>query len=150
MIYPVGTIYENALNPNNPETYMGFGTWVLWGEGRTIVGWSNDNSSPFAMNNNDLDVDGNPSKTAGRTGGNATMTLTSANIPSISTDKQVLVVDKQGPVVVGGCQYDPDAEGPVYTKYREERATVNQANQPAKAFDNMPPYITVYRWMRIA
>lgn len=150
LIYPVGTIYENALNPNNPETYMGFGTWILWGEGRTIVGWSNDNASPFSLNNNDIDSDGNPSKTAGRTGGNATMTLTSANIPTVTTDKQVLVVDKQGPVVVGGCQYDPEVEGPVYTKYREEAATVNRANQPAKAFDNMPPYITVYRWMRIA
>lgn len=33
-IYPVGSIYENAINPNNPVTYMGFGSWKLFGKGQ--------------------------------------------------------------------------------------------------------------------
>lgn len=36
--YPVGTVYINYSNPDNPATYLGFGTWVAAMEGETIVG----------------------------------------------------------------------------------------------------------------
>ncbi|ASD52070.1 baseplate wedge subunit [Pseudomonas phage PspYZU05] len=150
LLHPIGTIYENAVNPNNPSTYMGFGQWVLWGQGRTIVGWNDDTSDPnFAYNNNDLDVNGNPSHTAGGTFGQTTTSITNDNLPATKTDKKVLVVDANGPVIVGGCQYDPDDQGPVYTKYREEQATTNESHQSVIPMTNIQPGVTAYRWLRV-
>ncbi|QQG32080.1 baseplate wedge subunit and tail pin [Citrobacter phage CkP1] len=150
LFYPVGTIYENAVNPNNPATYMGMGKWVIWGEGKVTVGWDSDQSNPrFAMNNNDLDVSGNPSHTAGGTTGTITVDITNANLPTTQTDEKVLIADQNGSVIVGGCQIDPDDEGPVYTKYREDFAKTNSSHASVIPMDNVQPSITVYRWLRI-
>lgn len=35
---PVGSIYTNASNDANPETLLGYGTWVPFGSGRVLVG----------------------------------------------------------------------------------------------------------------
>ena len=149
--HPVGTIYENAVNPNNPSTYMGFGQWILWAKGEVLVGWNDDISDPhFAYNNNDLDINGNPSHTAGGTTGQTSTSINNDNLPVTKTDKKVLVVDPNGPVIVGGCQYDPDDQGPVYTKYREEQATTNLEHQSVIPMSNIQPSRTVYRWMRVA
>ncbi|QJT71884.1 baseplate wedge subunit and tail pin [Shewanella phage Thanatos-1] len=149
--HPVGTIYENAVNPNNPSTYMGFGQWILWAKGEVLVGWNDDISDPhFAYNNNDLDINGNPSHTAGGTTGQTSTSINNDNLPATKTDKKVLVVDPNGPVIMGGCQYDPDDQGPVYTKYREEQATTNLEHQSVIPMSNIQPSRTVYRWMRVA
>lgn len=37
-VYPIGSIYMNATNPNNPATYLGGGTWEQFGQGRTLIG----------------------------------------------------------------------------------------------------------------
>lgn len=151
LVYPIGTIYENAVNPNNPATYMGFGTWVLWGQGKVVAGWNNDTTDPnFAMNNNDLDINGNPSHTAGGTGGTTSNELENAQIPAAKTTEKVLVVDPNGPIVVGGCQFDPDDQGPAYTKYREDFANINPTHTPPKAVNNIQPYVTAYRWLRVS
>lgn len=151
LIYPIGKPVENALNPNNPATYMGFGTWVPWGQERVLVGWSNNpQDTQFGLNNNYLDSNGNPTATAGGTGGSRTNTLTNNQIPALQTDEKVLVVDPDGPVIIGGCQFDPDDSGPAYSKYREERAKTNATHAPPQAVNNLSPYITVYRWLRVA
>lgn len=151
LIYPVGTIYENGINPNNPSTYMGFGTWKLWGEKQVTVGWTQDKlDTLFGLNNNDLDTNGNPSHTAGGTGGNRSVTLTNDHLPRTQTDEKVLIVDDNGPVIVGGCQFDPDDQGPAYDKYREANAITNSTHTPPNEFSVVQPYVTVYRWMRIS
>lgn len=150
-IYPVGSIYENAINPNNPATYMGFGSWKLFGKGQVLVGWNDDVTDPnFALNNNDLDSSGNPSHTAGGTVGTTSVTLENANLPATKTDERVLIEDENGSVIIGGCQYDPDETGPIYTKYREDYATTNSSHTPPTNISNIQPSITVYRWIRIA
>ncbi len=151
LIYPIGTIYENAINPNNPATYMGFGRWTLWGQGQVTVGWNSDVNDPrFAMNNNDLDITGNPSHTAGGTTGSTSVQLNNNNLPPTQTDSKVLISDDNGPIIVGGCQFDPDDTGPVYTKYREDYAKTNETHQSPISIDVVQPSITVYRWLRIA
>lgn len=151
LVYPIGTVYENFVNPNNPATYMGFGVWVLQGEKRVLVGWTQDNQDTlFGLNNNVLDVNGNPSHIAGGTGGTRTTTLLNENLPKTQTDEKVLIVDDNGTIVVGGCQFDPDQQGPAYDKYREDYATTNISQQPPIEISNIQPYVTVYRWMRIA
>ena len=37
-VYPVGSVYINASSSTNPNTLLGFGTWVEFGAGRVIVG----------------------------------------------------------------------------------------------------------------
>lgn len=150
-IYPIGSIYENAINPNNPVTYMGFGSWKLFGKGQVLVGWNDDVTDPnFALNNNNLDSSGNPSHTAGGTVGTTSVTLENANLPATKTDEKVLIEDENGSVIIGGCQYDPDETGPIYTKYREDYATTNSSHTPPANISNIQPSITVYRWIRIA
>lgn len=151
LIYPIGTIYENGVNPNNPVTYMGFGTWKLYAEKQVTVGWTQDTQDTlFGLNNNDIDTNGNPSHTAGGTGGVRSITLNNEHLPRTQTDEKVLIVDSNGPIIVGGCQFDPDEQGPAYDKYREGNAITNATHIPPNEFNVVQPYITVYRWMRIS
>ena len=64
-IYPVGSVYINASNSNNPSTYLGVGTWTRIGEGKVMVG--QDGS----------DADFNQTSDEG---GNKTATLNIANL----------------------------------------------------------------------
>lgn len=150
LFYPVGTVYENTVNPNNPNTFMGFGYWKRL-EDRILVGWSSDAGTKFNLNNNDLDSFGNARATAGGTGGTTTITLKQQNIPKLLTDDKVLIVDPNGPIIVGGCQFDPDSQGPAYTKYREDYATINKIQDPVPvSIDTMNPYLVVHRWVRVS
>lgn len=151
VFYPVGSIYENAHNPANPAKYMGMGTWVLYGQGRTTVGWNSDTSdSNFSLNNNDLDSSGTPSHTAGGTVGNATVTIEKSNIPVLTTTDEVLVKEDNGAIVIGGCQLDPDASGPGYTNYKEATTSVNVDTTTPTPISVIQPSITTYRWLRVA
>ena len=60
--YPVGSIYLSTVS-TNPNTLFGFGTWVAFGTGRMLIS-----------------ADG--TYTAGSTGGAATTTLSTTNLPS--------------------------------------------------------------------
>ena len=63
---PVGHIRMETTNVN-PATYLGFGTWTLWGSGRVPVG----------VNSADTDF-----ATVEKTGGSKTVTLTTAQLPA--------------------------------------------------------------------
>jgi hypothetical protein len=43
-VYPVGSIYTNAVNSTNPATLLGFGTWTDFGAGRVMVGFDSTDS----------------------------------------------------------------------------------------------------------
>lgn len=62
---PIGHIRFETTNIN-PNTYLGFGTWVLWGTGRVPVG----------VNTNDTSFN-----TVEKTGGEKTHTLTKTEMP---------------------------------------------------------------------
>jgi len=62
--YPVGSIYMSTV-ATSPATLFGFGTWVTYGSGRMLI--SQDGTY-----------------TAGSTGGSATTTLATTNLPSHS------------------------------------------------------------------
>lgn len=151
IFHPLGTIYENAHNPANPATYMGFGTWVRYAEGEFLAGWSSDASDQnFALNKNDLDVHGQPTHTAGGNGGEVAYQIKQDMIPELQSSDKVLVKDENGTVIIGGCQVDPDATGPAFTKYREDTVKVNAGNTDPSMMGILPPYRTVYRWLRVA
>ena len=70
VVYPVGSIYQNATNDANPAVLFGVGTWSLI-------------DSAFLFGCNSLMTD------LGDTGGSSSVTLTQANLPS-SLDGMVL------------------------------------------------------------
>lgn len=151
LFYPIGTIYENAHNAANPATYMGIGTWVRYAEGMTTVGWNSDsNDKNFHYNNSDLNAQGVPSKTAGGKVGKAFVALEKANLPGTETNEDVLIKDKNGTIIIGGCQFDPDDEGPGYDKYREDKATTGAKSDFGREFSLIQPSITTYKWIRVA
>jgi hypothetical protein len=43
-VYPVGSVYTNAVNGTNPGTLLGFGTWTAFGAGRVAVGFDAGNA----------------------------------------------------------------------------------------------------------
>lgn len=68
---PVGTIYENGLDPTNPAELFGFGTWERIGKGRVTVG----------VDEGDPDFD-----TVGKTGGEKEVQLTENHMPKHKHD----------------------------------------------------------------
>ena len=67
-IYPVGSIYISVSN-TNPSTLFG-GTWVAFGEGRTIIGMGSNGIDNYT--------------TVEDTSGSSSKTLTTSNLPSHS------------------------------------------------------------------
>jgi len=59
--YPIGAIYMNANNSNSPNTYIGYGTWKKFAEGRALIGREgaigSANGSPSGSPSVQLSVD---------------------------------------------------------------------------------------------
>jgi hypothetical protein len=72
--YPIGSIYMATVS-TSPATLLGFGTWVRYGQGRMPI--SADDST----------------YTIGGTGGSATTTLSTANLPSHNHSATSVVTD---------------------------------------------------------
>ena len=70
-------------------------------------------------------------------------------IPELQSSDRVLVKDDTGSIIIGGCQVDPDAAGPAFTKYREDIVKVNSGNADPSMMGILPPYRTVHRWLRV-
>jgi hypothetical protein len=138
--YPVGSIYMNASNSTNPATLLGFGTWSALGAGQMLLG----NGGGY---------------TAGSTGGSATTTLSTANLPAHShsitdpghTHTNNAITDI---TVSSGI---PDAY-PGST-YALRTATINSAftgitttnnTGSGTAVTTISPYLVVYMWQRTA
>lgn len=164
LMHPIGTIYENALDPRNPREIFGFGVWERFGEGRMLVGY----------NYNDPDFN-----SAGKTGGEKEHKLTKEEMPrytfegvtniagehwhyvlnsdrtnSYSFHKDQTLAESTG---VGGSEnYNlassstPAHQGRSSTSGGHQHtfsASTAGGDQP---HNNMPPYIVVYRWIRVA
>ena len=137
--YPVGSIYMNASNSTNPATLLGFGTWSALGAGQMLLG----NGGGY---------------TAGSTGGSATTTLSTANLPSHShsvtdpghTHTSNAITDV---IVSNGI---PD--GVSGSTYALRAATINSATTgitigntgSGTAVTTISPYLVVYMWQRTA
>jgi len=119
-VYPIGSIYMNAINSTNPVTLLGMTgtTWVEFGEGRMLLGE-------------------NASHANGSTGGAETHTLTVDEMPAHTHDYTAhLGTGDAGPISL----HDriPSVTGPT------------ASTGGGSAHNNMPPYITVYMWKRTA
>lgn len=120
--YPIGKIILSEVGIN-PVTYLGFGTWELWGSGRVPVG---------------VDIDDTDFNAAGKTGGEKEHALTIDEMPS-HNHNSTLNYEGRGS---NQWSYRSNADylgGPVST-------TNTGGGQP---HNNMQPYITCYMWKRV-
>lgn len=127
-IYPVGSIYI-SVNSTNPGDFLG-GTWVQFGQGRTLVG-VNTSDSNF--------------NTVEKTGGEATHKLTISEMPKHAHKFQ---------------GYYNTTSGAAYSQYilSRDKVSGDPNSVPSSeeyvggngSHNNLQPYITVYFWKRTA
>ena len=133
-IYPVGSIYMNATNATNPNTLLGFGTWVRFGEGRMVISQHSANSRWNA---------------AEETGGSEAITLTEAQIPShrhSQATQSAPRVEYYGGAETSIQEFQDGSLAPVGTTATYYTGYTGSGG----SHDNMPPFITVYMWKRTA
>lgn len=137
LIYPVGSFYISAKS-TNPGTFFG-GTWEQI-QGRFLLGMSS-------------------SYPAGSTGGEATHTLTTSEMPS---HKGHLSSGIAGGVPLGDGNYEGYLNSSTMNAYPggnyrgwnvyagNEMHPASEAVGGGQPHNNMPPYLSVYIWKRTA
>jgi hypothetical protein len=142
--YPVGSIYLSTV-ATNPNTLFGFGTWVAYGQGRM----------PISVDATYL---------AGTTGGSATTTLITANLPSHSHSATSTVTDPGHLHAIGRAhQITAQSSGPTIADPQDQSqavqstqtnttgitvATTIGSTGSGTAATTISPYIAVYMWNR--
>lgn len=134
LIYPVGSIYMSA-NATSPASFIG-GSWERI-QGRFLLAASS-------------------SYTAGSTGGEATHTLTEAELPEISgsfggtSSGNAWGVLGTSSGVFSRSDPIPAPTNTEKSSTNTRNTTVNMSFGSGQAHNNMPPYLAVYVWKRTA
>lgn len=129
-VYPVGSVYINAVDSTNPATLLGFGVWVALGEGQVLLGAGtgtdvNSVSMTFA---------------AGATGGEYTHILTTPEIPAHTHGETFSNSNS------GGSNAAPAGVASGSGTITSLLSTLSTGG--GGAHNNIQPYITVYLWKR--
>lgn len=150
LLYPVGTMYMNALNKESPKYILGFGEWRRM-SGRVIAGFSDDGDPIYGLNNNHLDSSGNPSKTTGGTIGSNSTKLKVSNIPEMGMNDKFLYNDPDGEHSFGACLQDPDDDTELLDKFSEQSIRINSGftEENVDSISLIQPTIIVSMWMRV-
>ena len=125
--YYIGKLIFDTQNVN-PATYLGFGTWQLWGQGRVPVG----------INPNDSDFNA-----VEKTGGEKTHQLTIEEMPSHNHSIKKQVDNNSGNKISVGS-------GSATLFYQLDDTVKTNNTGGGQVHNNMQPYITVYMWRRIS
>lgn len=149
--YPVGSIYMSTV-ATSPATLFGFGTWVTYGSGRMLI--SQDGTY-----------------TAGSTGGSATTTLATTNLPSHnhsatsvsntsdpghshnSAAGSGFISNGGSEQLAGGNNLNfarPSTTASAVTGLSVSTSTTIGNTGSGTAFNTISPYIAVYMWNRTA
>jgi len=132
MIYPIGSIYMSA-NSVNPSTLFG-GTWEQIEDTFLLAA-----GSTYA---------------AGTTGGEATHTLTVGEIPKHSHIQNQYFSSMNGVRPMGIANSSDTTGTPKYQDISSPKSSPDplytEITGGDKAHNNMPPYLAVYMWERIA
>ena len=121
--YPVGEIITTRRT-GNPSTWLGFGTWTRYGQGRVLVGYDEGDASFNALD---------------KTGGAKTHVLTVDEIPPHNHDIS-LGIGASTPSINKG------SSGSVMST----DTTSIASKGGGQAHNNLQPYITVFMWQRTA
>jgi hypothetical protein len=146
-VYPVGSIYTNAVNSTNPATLLGFGTWTAFGAGRVMVGFNA--SDPLF-------------DSAEETGGSKDAIVVSHTHTATSTvtdpghEHDLEGYGKDGttfngwPDLQGRGSFQTTTNGVVSSTTGVTVATTVASAGSSGTNANLQPYITVYMWKRTA
>lgn len=131
-LYPVGAVYISVVN-KNPGTFIG-GTWVQFGQGRTLVG----------VNTSDSDFN-----TVEKTGGSKEQTMV-ARIGAFDSDIGAIGYAATGNP--GGAGFTYGIRGSASSNISGNRVNHNTqvVNGSGKNPTTVQPYVTVYFWKRTA
>jgi microcystin-dependent protein len=151
--WPIGSIYISVVS-TNPATLLGFGTWVAFGTGRTLVG--------IDAGQVEFDV-------VEETGGSKTQALTIAQLASHTHIQNAHSHSHDhGGITGGSVSYlqntggarDTPASGGTFSFGASHAHTIaadataqtatNQTTGSDQAHNNLQPYIVVYMWKRTA
>jgi hypothetical protein len=145
-VYPVGSIYTNAVNSTNPATLLGFGTWTAFGAGRVMVGFNASDplfdSAEETGGSKDAVVvshDHTFSGTTSTTGAHTHNYYSGAGVGSIYA-----IGDSDG----NPQQYTNATSSAGDHNHTYSGTTSSQGSSGTNA--NLQPYITVYLWKRTA
>lgn len=143
-IYPIGTIYVNAVSNTNPATLLGFGAWQAFGSGQVLVGVD---STIAAFD------------TIGKTGGSKDAVVVShthtgtaasdgAHVHATAFDNTSGIdSDYYG----SGSRHKGAGAGFNTSSGGAHTHTVSVSTEGVSGTDaNLPPYITVYMWRRVS
>lgn len=138
LIYPIGSIYI-SISSANPSTLFG-GTWVPFGQGRTIVG---------------VDTEQTEFNTVENTGGDKAITLTTEQMPSHSHTVEFWQPNgwqnsgSYGSAFFGGTLNSWNASRTSH-QWSYNGDSGMRTTGGSKAHSNLQPYITTYMWKRTA
>lgn len=142
--WPVGSVFVSVVD-TDPAVLLGIGTWQAFGAGRVLVGKDAADSDFDAID---------------KTGGAKTHTLTESQIPSHThtvNDPGHSHVTQRYPTTTGGSSgFTADtsmsgtpADNTLATKSNTTGIT-NANTGGGAAHNNLPPFVTVRFWRRIA
>lgn len=140
--YKIGKIIFDTTN-TNPNTYLGFGTWVAWGAGRVPVG----------VDSGQTEFDGNE-----ETGGSKTNVLVAGNLPSLTgsiafhnTVVATTLASVGGVFSAGNVNSNKYFNQGAGTAGADSIGSANFNNGGASTpVNNLQPYITVFMFKRTA
>jgi hypothetical protein len=137
--YPVGSIYMNASNSDNPSTLLGFGTWEAFGAGKVPVG--------IDATDNDFDIVGSGTNTNGTTGAKTHILATTEIPPHTHTYyKTSGLSNAEG--------FDNNTTARSATGDNQTSAGNLGENGDgtgnASPHNNLQPYVVVHMWKRTA
>ena len=140
-LHPIGSIYISILS-TNPTTLFGFGTWVAFGAGRTLVGFDSGNSA---------------FDTVEETGGSADAIVPAHTHTITDPGHTHVLVGNDG-------ESDPGQLTAPFLKQDDAETAATDADTITSAITgitinsagvsatnaNLQPYITVFMWKRTA
>lgn len=128
--YYVGKIVMDTANVN-PATYLGFGTWQYWGQGRVPVG---------------VDTTDSDFNSVEKTGGEKTHKLTVAEMPKHKPNVGIYINNS----VAGDAVYWFNPGGFASGNTGSSNSTKVSEVGGDQAHNNVQPYVTCYMWKRVA
>ena len=138
--WPVGSVFI-AVVDTNPADLLGYGNWVAFGTGRTLVG--------FDATQTEFD-------TVEETGGAKTHTLTSGEMPAHTHQELVFNGAGGGTTNAKYCATTGATNTPHVVSVSTTAGDGSPIDLPTgstgsgAAHNNMQPYIVVYFWKRTA